>query len=344
MTLGTFQPEGGAADDAESKPTTPDEYVDRFLLHLRQEKNRSPLTVKSYAEDLNAFLTFMAEEKMTSRFPHQVDRRLIRSFLSAQLEGKRTAGETGRRRGKNGVKARTLARRLSALRSFYKFLLRRKWIEYLPLEGMKSPKLGRSLPRVLSIADATRLLDTLKEKRSGHWREVRDWALLELLYGAGLRVSEAVALSLGDLDLSETLVRVYGKGRRERLIPTGSCAAEALGLWLLRRAEAGELRKGSPATDTGPEAPVFVNRFGKRLSDRGVRRSLKKRLAEAGLPTTASPHTLRHSFATHLLDRGADLRIIQELLGHSSLNATQIYTHLTPARLKEVYKKAHPKA
>jgi integrase/recombinase XerC len=314
------------------RPKSPDEYVDRFLLHLRQEKNRSPMTVKSYAEDLRSFLVYLEARDWLARFPEKIDRTILRSFLSAMKDGAHAVG------------TRTLARRLSGLRSFYKFLLRRNWLEHSPAEGMRNPKIGRPLPKTMTPNDIARLLDGLKEKRSAHWSDVRDWALLELMYGAGLRVSEAAGLSLGDLDLGETLISVRGKGNKERRIPTGSAAAAALGLWLMRRPEAGGLRKNSPAAAVGPEAPVFVNRFGTRLDVRSVRRLLKKRLAEAGLPLTTTPHTLRHSFATHLLDRGADLRVIQELLGHSSLTATQVYTHLSPARLKEVYRLAHPKA
>jgi integrase/recombinase XerC len=307
-------------------PPLADVYADRFLQSLR-ERNASPLTVKSYAEDLAAFLTFLEQRGVLDRFPGALTRLDLRAFLSDQA---------GR-----GVGARSLARRLSGLRSFYRFLIRRKELAHSPLDGLRTPKQARTLPKFLSENEVQRLLASMQ---GAGWRDARDRAILELLYCGGLRVSELAGVNLEDLDLDRGLVRVRGKGRKERLLPVGPHAVRALSAWLPRRGEAAFRRANAPAARKSGGAPVFVNRFGTRLDVRSVRRILDGRLAAAGLPPGATPHTLRHSYATHMLDRGADLRSVQELLGHSSLATTQIYTHLTPSRLKEAYDKAHPKA
>jgi len=304
-----------------------DACVDQFLHHLRVERNYSPLTLKSYSEDLAALLVFLEGRGALERFPADLDRLLLRGFL---------ADQTAR-----GVGKRSLARRLSGLRSFYRFLQRRGILRESPLDGIRSPKLGRPLPKFLHESDVATLLDSINGVT---WRDARDRALLELLYGAGIRVSEAAGANLEDCDLERGLLRARGKGRKERLLPIGQGAAQALGAWLRRRSEPGRRRATAAANRRDGGAPVFVNKLGGRLGDRGMRRILAKRLSEAGLPPNATPHTLRHSYATHMLDRGADLRSVQELLGHSSLTTTQVYTHLTPSRLKEVYEKAHPKA
>ena len=301
--------------------------MDLYLSHLREERDCSPHTVKSYAEDLTAFLTFLDQRNDLPRFPHQLDRLVLRAFLAAQAGG--------------GLSKKSLARRLSALRGFYRFLLKRKLAQSSPLDGIRSPKLGRPLPAFLSEQDMEKLLESVNGAR---WADARDRALLELLYGAGVRVSELVGTNLEDAELDRGLLRVRGKGKKERLLPVGRSATRALAGWYLRRTEAGAGRARAPASSRDGGAPVFVNKWGTRLDVRSVRRILDKRLAAAGFPLGATPHTLRHSYATHLHDRGADLRSVQELLGHASLSTTQIYTHLTPSRLKEIYGKAHPKA
>lgn len=316
-----------AARPAHAAPRTPEAYADVFLRYLREERGCSPHTIKAYGEDLAALLRYLETRGQSERFPGQLDRLALRGFLAEQ-NGK-------------GFTKRTVARRLSALRSLYKFLRKRGYVEASPLEGLRTPKLGRPLPKFLNENDAQKLLESIG---GAAWLDVRDKAALELLYGAGVRVSELVGLNLGELDLERGLVRVRGKGRKERLLPVGRCAMQALAAWLLRREEAGAGRSNAAAASRAPAAAVFVNRFGTRLDARSVRRLLSKRLQAAGLPPDATPHTLRHSYATHLLDRGADLRSVQELLGHSSLSTTQVYTHLTPSRLKEIYEKAHPKA
>jgi integrase/recombinase XerC len=304
-----------------------DPFVELFLSHLCDERGCSPHTLKAYAEDLSAFVTFLESRGDLSRFPGQIDRLLIRAFLADQTQ--------------KGTGKRTLGRRLSGLRSFYKFLIKRKLLEASPMDGVSNPKMPKTLPKCLSEADVRTLVESVK---AAGWMDLRDRALLELLYGAGVRVSELVGANLEDFDAVRGLLLVRGKGRKERLLPVGACASNALSQWLLRRAEAAGGRVGLPASEQNPTSPMFVNRFGTRLDVRSVRRILGKRLAAAGLPPGATPHTLRHSYATHLLDRGADLRSVQELLGHASLSTTQIYTHLTPSRLKDVYAAAHPKA
>lgn len=301
------------------------EYVDLFIAHLRDERNCSAHTIKAYAEDLGSLIEFLEKRDALDRFPKKLDRLILRAFL-AELNAR-------------GLSKRSLARRLSALRSFYKFLARRKIVERSPLDGLCSPKLGRPLPKFLNENDVSRLLDSVS---GDSWMDVRDRAILELLYGAGVRVSELSGLNDGDVDLNRGLIRARGKGKKERLLPMGRQATAAVREWILHRTRV-FVGKGKSA-EKGPNRPVFVNRFGTRLNVRSVRRLLDKRLTLAGLPLGASPHTLRHSYATHLLDRGADLRSVQELLGHASLTTTQIYTHLTPSRLKEIYEKAHPKA
>jgi len=291
-----------------------------FLAHLRDERACSDHTVKAYAEDIQSLLSFLDGRGELSRFPAQLDRLVLRAFLADQVA--------------RGLGKRSLARRLSALRSFYRFLAEREWVEHSPLEGIRSPKQDRKLPRFLSEQDMRGLLEAIPGRT---WLDARDRAILELLYGAGMRVSELAGANCEDLDLSRGLIRVRGKGKKERLLPVGRCAAQALTLWMMRR----------PAVVSAPQSgpsPVFVNRFGTRLDVRSIRRLLAKRLVLAGLSCEATPHTLRHSFATHLLDRGADLRSVQELLGHASLTTTQVYTHLTPSRLRDIYRAAHPKA
>jgi integrase/recombinase XerC len=319
------QPQDGKADTGGRDHRGPERYVDLFLTHLSDERNCSPHTVKAYAEDLHCLLEFLDKRNELPRFPAHLDRLILRAFMAAL--------------NAQGLGKRSMARRLSALRSFYKFLARRKLVERSPLDGLRSPKLGRPLPKFLNETDVTNLLDSVQGRS---WMDVRDRAILELLYGAGVRVSELAGLNDQDVDLNRGLVRARGKGKKERLLPMGRKATDAVRAWILHRTRV-FVGKGKSAP-SGPARPVFVNKFGTRLDVRSVRRLLDKRLTLVGLPLGATPHTLRHSYATHLLDRGADLRSVQELLGHASLTTTQIYTHLTPSRLKEIYQKAHPKA
>jgi integrase/recombinase XerC len=223
---------------------------------------------------------------------------------------------------------------LASLRSFFRFAQREGLADSNPAKPLRNPRPDRRLPHFLTTDEIGRLLDT---PPAGTDMGLRDRAILETMYSAGLRVSETVGVNDGDLDLDGGLVRIRGKGKRERLAPLGSFAVRALKRWL-------EVRRLAARDNRGADSPVFVNKFGRRLTTRSVARLLEKHLKLAGLDLRTTPHTLRHSFATHLLDRGADIRSVQELLGHKSLVTTQIYTHVSTTGLREAYEKAHPRA
>lgn len=294
--------------------------IAQFLNHLKLERNSSPHTIKGYREDLQSFAEYFAEEDGSTPDPERIEAIELRGFLSALHDA--------------GYAKTSIARKLASLRSFYRFGQREGWADSNPARALRNPRKGRKLPHFLSTDEIGKLLGAPPaEKKQG----LRDRAILETLYSAGLRVSELVGLCDGDLDFAQGILRVRGKGRKERLAPLGSYAVRALKKWLQAR----ELSSKEPS---GREAPVFVNRFGTRLTTRSVGRMLEKYLQETGLDSRTSPHTLRHSFATHLLDRGADIRSVQELLGHKSLVTTQIYTHVSTANLREAYEKAHPRA
>ncbi|HLF93663.1 MAG TPA: tyrosine recombinase XerC [Planctomycetota bacterium] len=291
---------------------------EEFLRHLRCERNLSPHTVRAYGGDLERFVAFLgSEEKLLGK---GVDLALLRRFLSTLHAG--------------NYQKSSMARLLACLRTFYDYFLRRGQIDTNPVRQVRTPRLDKKLPSFLEEAEIKGLL----ESNSGDsFADLRDRALLETLYGGGLRVSESTGLDLGDLQRDEHFALVRGKGGKERLAPLGSCAAEAIERYLPERT----IRLDRLASTT--EA-VFVNKNGTRLNVRSVRRILDHRATLAGLRKRVTPHTLRHSFATHLLNRGADLRAVQELLGHANLTTTQIYTHVTTHRLKEVYDRAHPRA
>ena len=295
--------------------------IARFLQYLCVERNASDLTVKSYREDLTALVDYLAESRGgRSCAPSEVTVLDLRGYVAALHEA--------------GYAKSTIARRLASMRSFFRFGQREGWTETNPAKPLRNPRKDRSLPHFLSAEQIGRLLEAPPADEP---MGLRDRAILETMYSAGLRVSELVGLSQGDLDLQAGVVRVRGKGRRERLAPIGSYASRALRRWL-------RVRKLSPTEPAGAEAPVFTNKFGRRLTTRSVGRMLGKYLRQTGLDTRTTPHSLRHSFATHLLDRGADIRSVQELLGHKSLVTTQIYTHVSTAGLREVYERAHPRA
>lgn len=292
--------------------------VDRFLRYLTAEKGASPLTIKSYREDLLQLEEFL--RSAGCRTPAEATSPLLRRFAA----GLHAAGYA----------PATVARKLASLRSLYAFGQREGWVRANPAKPLRSPRRARKLPKFLTGEEIARLLAAPQTAAAGG---LRDRAILELMYSAGVRVQELVNLDDGDLDLRNATVRVRGKGRRERLGIVGSHARGAVRAWLATRPAAAADR------GTGPQ-PLFTNKFGRRLSVRGVGRMLEKHLAVAGLTGRASPHTLRHSFATHLLDAGADIRSVQELLGHKSLVTTQIYTHVTTSRLLDAFDKAHPRA
>ncbi len=292
-----------------------------FLLHLSLEKNSSAHTVKSYREDLTQAVEFFRGRLGTpSPRPEQLTTRLLRAHLAFLHE--------------KGYSRATIARRLAAVRSWCRFLCRQGILEVNPATGLRGPRQDRKLPHFVSREDMVRLLQTPGVDTA---LGLRDRAILETIYSAGLRVSELAGLDLEDMDLDEGLATVRGKGKRERLALLGEPAVAAIRAWLPGRATLCQGRAAAlPA--------VFVNKNGTRLSARSVGRLLEKHLAQAGLDPRTSPHTLRHSFATHLLDAGADIRSVQELLGHRSLSTTQMYTHVTTQRLRDSYERAHPRA
>jgi len=294
-----------------------DEALQYFLRYLTHEKRYSTHTVSNYARDLKQFAQYL--EQSNARLVRSADAVTaleIRDYLSASMLA--------------GAARRSVARRLSTLRSFYTCLYRRKLIPSLPTAGLRAPKLNRPLPSFLTPQEIEQLLSvhdvtTLKG--------LRDRAVVEVLYSTGLRVSELSSLKHKQISLREGIVRVVGKGRKERLVMLGRHAIAAL------QAYCGHLEYRGRT----PEDYVFKNRFGGRLGVVSIQKMIHRAALLAGISHTVTPHTLRHSFATHLLDAGADLRSVQELLGHASLSTTQIYTHITPERLKRVYDSAHPR-
>ena len=296
--------------------------AERFLRHLAAERGASLLTVKSYREDLLQLEEFL--QSAGCRTPADATSPVLRRFAS----GLHAAGYA----------PSTIARKLASLRSFYAFGQREGWIRANPAKPLRSPRRPRKLPKFLTGEEIARLLAAPRPAAAGG---PRDRAILELMYSAGVRVQELVNLDESDLDLRNGTVRVRGKGRRERLGIVGSHARAALRTWLATKPRPSA---AAPAQAERSQRPLFTNKFGQRLSVRGVARLLEKHLAAAGLAGRASPHTLRHSFATHLLDAGADIRSVQELLGHKSLVTTQIYTHVTTRKLLDAFDKAHPRA
>jgi integrase/recombinase XerC len=294
--------------------------IERFLRYLAAERNASALTIKSYREDLEALLRFLQGDAAQPPDPGKIGLLDLRTYVSAMHEA--------------GYAKTSVSRRLASMRSFFRFGMREGWVERNPAKPLRNPRPDRKLPHVLSDDEVATLLGAPSADEPAG---LRDRAILETMYSGGLRVSETVGLGDADIDLERGLMRVRGKGKRERLAMLGSHAAESVERW--RR-----VRVLHPSEDRPDRRPVFTNRFGKRLTTRSVGRMLEKYLAETGLDRRTSPHTLRHSFATHLLDRGADIRSVQELLGHKSLVTTQIYTHVSTAGLREAYEKAHPRS
>ena len=294
--------------------------VEGFLRYLRIERNASPLTLKSYRSDLARLLQFLVSTDAGLHEPRDVSIGQLRGYV-ADLH-------------QRGYARSTIARRLASLRSLFEYCRREKLVESNPARALRTPRQGRRLPHFLSTEQVAKLLETPPDDQPAG---LRDRAILETLYSAGLRVSELVSLDLADWDRDSNVLRVRGKGRKERIAPVGRFAAAAILDWLQHR-----------KTDNSPSATdvdaIFLNRFGRRLSARSVGRMLEKHIAAAGLDQLTSPHTLRHSFASHMLVGGADLRSVQELLGHKSLTTTQIYTHVSTRRLRETYDRAHPHA
>jgi integrase/recombinase XerC len=286
-----------------------------FLRHLTLERNVSPHTVRAYGEDLEQFLAHARLEQGRDPTPAEVDHLLIRSFLARLHE--------------RGLKKSSAARKLAGLRTFFRWLCREGVLEKNPARALLSPRTERRIPSHLEEAEVV----TLLEMPGDGVEAVRGRAILELLYGTGLRCAELVGLDVDEVDLDARMLRVLGKGGKERIVPFGGRAREALQAWLPHR------ERLSRRTDA-----LFVNLRGGRLTDRSVRDLLTRRLRQVAMTRRVSPHSLRHSFATHLLERGADLRSIQELLGHASLSTTQRYTHVNVQQILSIYRKSHPRA
>jgi len=282
-------------------------YIDKFLSYLEIEKNYSHHTLVSYRRDLLDFSSFVDKPI------EGIDYFAFRKFLS-DLSAK-------------GYKKKTQARKISTLKSFFKFLIREGFIKVNPASSIPYPKTEKILPKFLTEEEMKRFLDGLPEEKE---LQMRDKAALELFYSSGLRISELIGLNIEDLDLMSGIIKVKGKGKKERILPMGESSIRILNKYLERR--------------LSKEKALFLNRFGRRISAVGVRKAVNKCAKVLALREKISPHVFRHSFATHLLNRGADLRSVQELLGHSNITTTQIYTHLTVDSLKRVYQKAHPRA
>jgi tyrosine recombinase XerC len=292
-----------------------DHYAEKYLVYLKAEKNYSPHTLAAYTKDLGSFYAFLGETQVT-----QVDRDILRRFLGSL--------------GAGALSKRSVARRMAALRTFFKFLTREGYVPKNPMSALNNPKLEKRLPMVLDETEMVRLVESPETDLTGR----RDRAILETLYSTGMRVSELTMLDLERVDFIGGVCRVFGKGGKERLCPIGDRALRSIRDYLQLR---DRMKKKNPKA-------VFLNHSpndqGSRLTDRSVRRIVDKYIAKTCRRENISPHTLRHSFATHLLNRGADLRSVQELLGHENLSTTQIYTHVSTQRLKEAYERAHPRA
>ncbi len=284
------------------------QYLDKFFTYLEVEKNYSSHTILNYRVDLDEFSKFLGNISVKEvAYPD------LRRFL-AQLKGR-------------NLKPRSLSRKLSSLRSFFKFLQREKVIQSNPAKLLVTPKLDKPLPHFMSEEESVQLIEAPK---SGKFNSLRDKAIFEVLYSTGIRVSELVGLNQDDVDFIGNIIKVMGKGKKERIIPIGNQALNVLKEYLDSRKVDNKF--------------IFVNKGGTRLSDRSVRNIINKYILEQAMAQHVTPHMFRHSFATHLLNHGADLRSVQELLGHVNLSTTQIYTHLTTDKLKKVYDQAHPRA
>jgi len=298
-------------------------WVAEFIEHLKYVKAYSEQTLRAYRQDLEEFIQFIGQERKGVRKADLLgaaDLLTVRKYLAHLYE--------------RGLSKSSIGRKLASLRSFFRFAVSKGYIERNPALSVRTPRREKKLPRFLSQEEMVRLIEAPDPTSlSG----IRDRAILELLYSTGMRVSELVGLNESDFHLLGDSVIVKGKGNKERMLPVGSYASRALSQWQEAKKELRRL----PHFD---DKALFLNLRGTRLSSRSVRRILRKYFLKAGLARKVTPHTLRHTFATHLLDRGADLRSVQELLGHASLSTTQVYTHITTRRLKESYERAHPRA
>lgn len=292
-------------------------YVNEFINYLAVERGLAQNTLESYGRDLHQFQIYLKNGNM--EILKDSNRTTILSYLNS-LQSK-------------GRAVSTISRNLAAIKSFYQYLVRERYLDKDPAANLESPKLEKKLPRVLSITEVEELL---KQPSGFLPTGLRDKAMLELLYATGIRVSELISLNISDVNVDMGYIKCYGKGAKERIVPLGSIAAKCVQDYV------GKGR--SKLIRTYEEAALFVNHHGNRLTRQGFWKIIKKYAHEADINKEITPHTLRHSFATHLLENGADLRSVQEMLGHADISTTQIYTHVTKNRLKEVYDKTHPRA
>ncbi|MFV2050821.1 site-specific tyrosine recombinase XerD [Metabacillus litoralis] len=295
------------------------DQIKDFIHYLIVERGLSNNTIVSYERDLNSYQKHLSEKQHITSF-NQVTRLHIIEFLKELKE--------------TGKSSKTIARHTASIRNFHQFLLREKQADQDPSVMIESPQLERNLPKILSLKEVEKLLDTPKLTNPFGYR---DKAMLELLYATGIRVSEMINLNLADVHLTMGFIRCYGKGNKERIVPIGRTATEALIEYI-------EKGRSKLISAKQPTDAFFINHHGKRISRQGFWKNLKKIALEANIQNELTPHTLRHSFATHLLENGADLRAVQEMLGHADISTTQIYTHVTKTRLKDVYKQFHPRA
>jgi integrase/recombinase XerC len=291
---------------------------DRFLRYLKIERNSSGLTIKSYSEDLASFQDYLVARVGPVSALDEVTITILRGFVAYLHECEYARP--------------TIARRLACLRTFFRFCCREQLVQANPAKALRTPRAGRKLPHFLTTDQVVTLLESPPANED---LGLRDRAILETLYSAGLRVAELVGLDISDWNRDADVIRVLGKGRKERIAPIGRHASLALQRWL-------EVREPSPQASAAHQRALFLNKNGTRITTRSIGRMLEKYLLVTGLEKITTPHTLRHTFATHLLDGGADLRSVQELLGHKSLTTTQIYTHVSTKRLRDTYEKAHP--
>ena len=294
-----------------------EKLLTKYTRHLELERSISPLTVRNYTSDIKGFLDFLSKNSVDSL--DKVNRDIMRSYLGSLHE--------------EGIARSSINRKLSALRSFYRYLAHEKLIKVDPLATLSAPKLEKRLPTFLNTKDVQRLIESPDASTP---QGMRDRAMLELLYAAGLRVSEIVNLNLEDVDLSSHQVRIWGKGSKERMGLIGKPARKALKQYLNDSRIKLQSDKETNA--------IFLNRFGGRMSERSVQRIIRKYAKKAGIDMRIFPHIMRHTFATHLLDGGADLRVVQDLLGHSKLSSTQVYTHVTQSQIRRTYLAAHPRS
>lgn len=292
-------------------------YVSEFINYLEVERGLAKNTLESYGRDLRQYYSYLNNDNIDA--VNQASRATILAYLE-QLQSK-------------GRAVSTISRNLAAIKSYYQFLVRERYLEKDPAANLESPKLEKKLPKILAITEVEELL---KQPNSFLPTGMRDKAMLELLYATGIRVSELISLNVSDVNLEMGYIKCYGKGSKERIVPLGSIAAKCVQEYVTRGR--GKLVR------TYDEPALFVNHHGNRLTRQGFWKIIKKYAHEANITKEITPHTLRHSFATHLLENGADLRSVQEMLGHADISTTQIYTQVTKNRLKEVYEKAHPRA